>query len=269
MAVKYHNNPPQKWPARAHQQAKRISVKDAAQKASSAGLSGHLIHDMNNSLMLIDIATDELERMAQGVPSRLAKKGHQDPAEIVRRAIKEISAMLKDAEKAASDRAVMVPELEKMGQGKLAHVLQTQTAGWRLIMPPKSELSIEIEPFTGALVVSEIYLSRILHNLVRNACEAYRRQGGAPDKLKIALKGWHMDTMFCLRLSDNGPGVDAALAPHLFKAGITSKQGAIRPAGYGLTAAQGLAHVMDGNLTCDMTCPQGSTFVLILPYQSD
>ncbi|MEM7519537.1 MAG: HAMP domain-containing sensor histidine kinase [Pseudomonadota bacterium] len=103
-------------------------------------------------------------------------------------------------------------------------------------------------------------LYRVLSNLVRNARQALVAQGGAG---AIALRAEDQENLWCIDVTDSGPGLPAKAQEHLF----TPFQGGARKggSGLGLAIASELVKGHGGQLSLVETGPDGTRFRIILP----
>lgn len=103
------------------------------------------------------------------------------------------------------------------------------------------------------LHVDPMMMKRILLNLSRNASRA-----GAT---KITMDIWRAGHLAVIDVSDDGPGIDANMQPHLFRAFFSGQRGS----GLGLSIAKDLAVALRGDIKLSRTGPSGSEFRLQLP----
>jgi len=87
-------------------------------------------------------------------------------------------------------------------------------------------IDLDIDESTGDAKVhcvpSEI--EQVLLNLLRNAQQALDMyDGGADWHPKVKIRGIRRGTMTCLEIEDNGPGIPADIAPHIFEPFYTTK----------------------------------------------
>lgn len=111
----------------------------------------------------------------------------------------------------------------------------------------------------------KIRIEQILVNLLRNALEAIE----AASEPRIVIDVRHSDTHIEIRVSDNGPGIDPAVAPLLFTPFRTTKEQGL---GLGLVISRDIAASLGGelNLLSDNDATgdpalSGATFQLLMP----
>lgn len=106
---------------------------------------------------------------------------------------------------------------------------------------------------------------QILVNLLKNSKEALLDYKMDQDRnITIELKKNNENT-FQIRVSDNGPGVDAKNLEHLFRHGFTTKK---TGHGFGLHSAANDAKKMGGQLYCESEgIGKGATFIFELPFE--
>ena len=102
-----------------------------------------------------------------------------------------------------------------------------------------------------------VQLEQVLVNLLQNAVQACGDGGGGQIALTIAGD----DRTVRLSVTDNGPGVPAALRDTLFQPFVTSKREGI---GIGLAIAQDIMRQLGGDLTHEDT-PAGARFTMTMP----
>jgi signal transduction histidine kinase len=111
------------------------------------------------------------------------------------------------------------------------------------------------------------HLTRILSNLMRNACEAMRdHQPAHGAKLRVGLEARRRDVACEIRVTDNGPGIPLALRDRLFEPFQTGQSPG--GTGLGLAISNELARAHGGLLEVASTGPEGTSFRLIIPDRS-
>lgn len=144
------------------------------------------------------------------------------------------------------------PVLERAAEDVRADVL---AAGGR----------IEIRGEFGEIDGDDVLLRQAVSNVLRNAVEACRDAGIVP---LIAIDG-HIDAAARLQrvaITDNGPGVDPAVAPRLFQPFFTTRASGT---GLGLALVQKIMVLHNGRATAlDRTRHAGGCFDLQFPLSS-
>lgn len=229
-----------------------------------------LIHDMNNSLMVIGISADQLEQLAQANqvpadgPSLIT---HDKASQVLRHNITLIKDMLNDAAAALPGTAATSQIIVRWSYEGVAAFIAHQQIEWALIIPPTAHITVQIAPFEGQVMLNPPYLARVLQNLVRNACEAYHRTPIRDAPLIITLTARRREGALSLYFADNGPGIDDAIVAHIFRPDFSTKERAVLPTGLGLASAKSLAQQMGGDLALAPSKGARSTFVLTLSLE--
>ena len=99
-------------------------------------------------------------------------------------------------------------------------------------------------------------LSGAIVNLMENALDACAAGG------RIELGARLADGSVCIRVRDNGRGMDAATQARLFEPFFTTRA---EGTGLGLAIARGVARAHGGGIDVDSAPGAGATFVLVLP----
>ncbi len=228
---------------------------------------GHIIHDINNSLMLIGITADQLERMVKDSASAalIDSQDSTAPNIILRRNISHIRDMLSEVTQSFYNADDSELGLIPIDSQQFSAVLHHQLPEWRMILPEGAQILIGNINFAGEVHLAPAYLARLLQNLVRNAAEAYQRMPNPTDRLTITLESHVRGKEVLLMIDDNGPGIDKAIAAQIFEAHVSTKPEQALPTGLGLASARELAHLMNGSLELRPQTKTGASFVLSLP----
>ncbi|MGC6517395.1 MAG: sensor histidine kinase [Candidatus Puniceispirillaceae bacterium] len=189
-------------------------------------------HDLRNILVSATLVTDRLS-------------ASDDPK------IKRIAPHI---ERAISDAASMTQNMmdyltEAKTENRMIFLL-TEMAD-NLAHDTKLEIAIQ-----GADTINGMpnTLYRLLLNLARNA-----KSAGAS---AMTIDIWRAGHLGVIDISDNGPGIDKMLKPHLFSAFYSGHKS---NTGLGLAIAKDLALAMGGDLRLSRTSEHGSEFRLSVP----
>jgi len=111
-----------------------------------------------------------------------------------------------------------------------------------------------------------LHLEQVLINLLRNAIDAMQERAARDARANapptVTVRAWRADGEVLMQVSDNGPGVPAEAAAHLFDAFYTTKPQGM---GIGLALSRSIAESFGGTLSLDPAYAEGARFVLRLP----
>ena len=100
-------------------------------------------------------------------------------------------------------------------------------------------------------------MQQVIINLVRNAIDAVRAEGGS-----IVAETGQDDGWVTLSVSDDGPGVAAEVADAIFDAFVTTKSDGL---GLGLAVSKLLVEAHGGTIGARPNAPRGTTVTIRLP----
>jgi two-component system sensor kinase FixL len=119
-------------------------------------------------------------------------------------------------------------------------------------------VALEVEVASVCIDVDPRQMRQLLANLVRNAIEAVEgRERGL-----VRVGAVVQDGVLVLRVEDDGPGIDAAIAPRLFQAFATGKAGGT---GLGLAVCRRIAEAHGGRISARARAPHGTAIVVEIP----
>ncbi|MDX1812608.1 MAG: ATP-binding protein, partial [Gammaproteobacteria bacterium] len=106
---------------------------------------------------------------------------------------------------------------------------------------------------------------QILLNLISNAIK-YNKENGS-----VHIGFDKSDEQLNIRVIDTGIGIDSSAKERLFSSfeRIIDDDSAIQGTGIGLYISQQLAHLLDGEITCESQLNEGSTFTLTIPLYKE
>jgi signal transduction histidine kinase len=217
--------------------------------ATVARLLAGATHEVNNALHVIS-GTAELMEENPAAADAVAKGAGRIRSQTARAAsaIAEVLAFARDNPDARGrvnvrDIAARSVALRKFSIGR---------AGL--------SIAFEAPESTGFIADgSRVLLQQAVLNLIANAEQALAGQRGGAINVSLAAD----DRTMTLRVSDNGPGVDADRRDRIFDPFVTTRSRQ-EFTGIGLTAARHIAETHGGSLTLE-DAPSGASFVLRLP----
>lgn len=103
-------------------------------------------------------------------------------------------------------------------------------------------------------------LKQAIFNIIKNACEAMNHDGVA------TLHVFCVDDSLKITVTDQGGGLDSALADTIFQPFITSKTGG---SGLGLVITKQIIEAHHGTISCESRPGDGCTFTISLPLMQN
>jgi len=226
-------------------------------------LAGGVAHDFNNLLTAIRLRTDELlQRHALGDPS------YDSLAEIretVERAASVVRQLLTFSRKATTQREAL----------DLGEALTDTAVLLRRLVREDVKLAIDYGPNLPQVKIDRSQLETAIINLVVNARDALRAQGGGTVRIATARLGLEaakalgyagvdLPELALLEVSDDGPGIAPEALGKIFEPFFTTKpQG--EGTGLGLATVYGVVKQADGWITAASAPGAGAVFRIFLP----
>ena len=274
-----------------HVRETEVQLIQAERRAAVGELAAGLAHEMNNPLNFALNAVRELRACLERVSAFVAGVAELDwrdgakAAEAARR-LQELEAESGVAEAAATAAELvgivieglerterLVADLRDIGTPRghrtepveLGRVLDSTLALVRPVMH-RNRITVEREIAEGLPRVpgDPSALAQLLLNLLKNAAEALEETGGTVRiRAALAADGAGVE----VSVSDDGPGIDPALAERIFEPFVTTRPPG-RGTGLGLPISRRIAEAHGGSLALDATAGAGATFVLRLPLEA-
>jgi signal transduction histidine kinase len=215
-------------------------------------LSG-VIHDLKTPLTVIS-GYVQLMQQAESHEQR------DEYAELILRQFDHISTMQREVlEFARGEKSILVRRvyLQKFFQ-EIKTALEPQLARYDV------ELVLDVQD-KGVARFDEGKITRVVHNLARNAAEAMAERGGR-FTVKVTREKDADDKALVMTFNDNGPGIPKDIEHRLFQSFVTSgKKGGT---GLGLAIVKKIAQEHGGTISVHSTS-KGATFKLRLPQNID
>lgn len=136
----------------------------------------------------------------------------------------------------------------KMSAARESHVHLTIECKTEIPQPKNSENSHD--------------LITILGNLIDNAVDSV--WGSTQKQIDVSLS--YIDELLTIKVADTGKGILQNTYEEIFQKGVSTKEGNHR--GFGLYLTKQSVEKMEGSIDVDSDAEQGTTFTLIIPYES-
>jgi len=128
-----------------------------------------------------------------------------------------------------------------------------------------AQLRIELAPDLPRVAANGVHLQQVVLNLVRNALEALLALPAGSRRVELATALTAAGDVE-IRVSDNGPGIDKAIADRLFDPFSTTKSSGT---GLGLAISRTIVQSHGGTISTRATEPRGATFEVRLPAMAE
>ncbi len=125
-----------------------------------------------------------------------------------------------------------------------------------------ADISVEIDPVVGELMVDRVRVQQVLLNLILNALDAVRGRPQRQLRLSVASEAQGMAR---ITLADTGPGVSPAILDRLFKPFVTGKPDGL---GVGLAITRSIVETHGGRIWYEPADP-GARFHFTVTCRGD
>ena len=236
--------------------ADRLSRKEHL--ITTGTLASGVGHEINNPLTYIlaniEFATEELRAIAGGSPSgRLTElvtvlSEAREGVERVRKIVRGLRAL-------AREESVPIPT-EIDAAVDIAINMSAHELRHKAKVIKKMEAAV-------AVLADESRLTQLLINLLVNAAQAFRAENVNTNRVTVA-SAQEADGRVAITVSDNGPGMAAAVLQRIFDPFFTTKPVG-EGTGLGLSICRSIVTALDGEIDAESTVGQGTTVRVRLP----
>lgn len=225
-------------------EAARDAIKQAEREAAWREVARHLAHEIKNPLTAMRYALHRVQRRAELVPE-VERQAVQQSLDAILQELQNLAAM---ADQFAQYARMPEPHIESVD---LAEVARGVAA---LHEPETMKLDLGDRPVR--VWGDRLLLSRAMHNLILNACEA--TAGGSPVEVRTRAEGGSAR----LEVLDRGGGLPEHLRDRLFDPYVSTKN---RGSGLGLSLVRDIAVQHGGSITLENRAGGGVCARLELP----
>ena len=223
----------------------RGALARAEREAAWRDVARTLAHEIKNPLTPMSLSIHRLQKRFELVP----ESERQAVRESVDALLHEIDHLTRMADSFSQYARMPEPREERLDLSELAR------ACGALHEPQDVELRVTC---TAALPVrgDRLMLSRVLHNLLVNACEA------SPQRGVVELETGREGDRAWVEVRDRGPGLDPSVAQRVFEPYVSTKH---RGSGLGLSFVRDVAERHRGHVTLENREGGGAIARLTLP----
>ncbi len=226
----------------------RASLQQAEREAAWREVARHLAHEIKNPLTPMRLSLHRLQRRLDAVPEseRVAVR------ESLEAIVDEIEHLSRLAEQFAQYARLPEPRFETVDLAEVTRRVAALHDGHAVKVSVAADTAL---PVRG----DPMLLSRALHNLTLNACEA------SPEGGEIEIVARAEGRRAAVEVLDRGPGLPEGSAERLFEAYVSTKR---RGSGLGLPLVRDIANRHGGEVTLENRSGGGARARLVVPLLS-
>ena len=226
-------------------EAARDSLKQAEREAAWREVARRLAHEFKNILHPMSLALDRLRMRADAVPAD------------ARPAVRESLALLDDGVGQLARLAEQFSQYARLPDPRFEPVDLAAIARAAAAMKAREGVAVEVAAGPPLMVRGDsLLLSRAIHNLLVNACEA------SPEGGRVEVRTIAAENQAVLEVLDRGPGVPEAIRERVFEPYVSTKK---RSSGLGLSLVRDITTQHGGTVTLENRPGGGACARLALP----
>jgi nitrogen fixation/metabolism regulation signal transduction histidine kinase len=230
-----------------------------AQRASAwSEVARRLAHEIKNPLTPIQLSAERLRH-------KLSKSLNEDDLAVLDKSTRTIVQQVE----AMKSMVNAFSEYSKPSQNQpkplaINDLIEEVTA----LYPPKAGIafSLKLAANLPILYADPVKLRQVLHNLIKNAMEAVGDDKTTELAISTQTENLSLQDHIILILSDNGPGIPADQAQHVFEPYVTHKT---KGTGLGLAIVRRIIEEHGGSIRLDAAYEQGARFIIQLPVTAE
>jgi PAS domain S-box-containing protein len=220
-----------------------------AQRLAAIGQTASMVgHDIRNPLQSIISELYLAKNELASLPDNEAKASMEESLASIEEQsfyINKIVADLQDFTKP------LTPSLQLIN---LEDIIKESLSS--IVIPENISAEIQVEKAFPKLNTDQLYMKRILVNLISNALQAMP-QGG-----KLTVSANFRNNQVTINIQDTGFGIPEDVKPQIFKPLFTTKA---KGQGLGLAVVKRLSEALNGSVTFDSEVGKGTAFKVTLP----
>lgn len=228
-----------------------------SKSAALGEMAGGLSHEINNSLQVILISLQHIERDLK--KKNLIEQSNERKFQNITNSIEKISSII-DGLKVFSRQ--MEPSAKE--DVSLKTIIE-RSMNYCFEMVKAHHIQIHVDPIPDVSIHSHpMQITQIIFSLIKNAFDALEHQ---PTERIIRIRFKQSEDHVAISISNNGPKISDDIKAKLFQPFVTTKDIG-EATGLSLSIAQGIAKDHEGTISFDEE-NDWTTFALNLPAQTD
>lgn len=229
-------------------EAARAAVQQAEREAVWRDVAQKLAHEIKNMLTPIQLSMQLLERQSDSIP----EPARERVAKSLEVALSELGHLTHLAEQFSQYARLPEPRFERLDLGDVARSVVTLTGGSSTRVECVTTESVEVRG-------DRLLLTRAIHNLVINACEA------SPAGGTVEVRASSRDGVAQIEVLDRGLGLPPEIQSRVFEPYVSTRK---RGSGLGLSLARDIARQHNGEVTLENRPGGGARALFVLPVRA-
>lgn len=227
----------------------RRALSQAEREAAWRDVARQLAHEIKNPLTPMRLSLHRLEKRIATVPEA-ERKAVTDSVQALLQEVEHLTRLADQFSHFAKLPEAIMESLD------LAEVASSAAA----LHEPDGLMLVVACDVAVPVIGDRLLLSRALHNLILNACEASPRGSKLTIQAGVeGAEGW-------IEVLDQGAGVPAALAERVFEPYVSTKN---RGSGLGLSLVRDIANRHGGRITLENRTEGGAMARITLPLREE
>lgn len=223
----------------------REELARAEREAAWRDVARRLAHEIKNPLTPMRLSLHRLQKRLDGVPAH-DRDAVRDSLDALLQEVEHLTTL---AERFAQYARLPEPRPEPSALNELVRAATAlhETGAVRIVFEPGAD---------APLVCDRLLVSRALHNLLLNACEA------SPAGATVEVRTGRDEARAWIEVLDRGPGLDPGVADRAFDPYVSTKH---RGSGLGLSFVRDIAGLHGGSATLENRDGGGARARIELP----
>jgi C4-dicarboxylate-specific signal transduction histidine kinase len=232
--------------------------------ASIGALSAGIAHEINNPLASVLANAVVARELVDEIRSRNQEEVVKELAET----LDDVTEGARRVERIVRDLRVFASgEDERVARIDLRRVLESSLAVVGHGVQQRARLVIDVPDEPLLILANETRIAQVFVNLLANAADALVEATAAENEVRVTMRKGRGHVV--IEVTDNGPGIPAAVRERLFTPFFTTKAIGVGT-GLGLSICHTIVTRYGGEITAESEEGRGATFRVTLPLdQSD
>jgi signal transduction histidine kinase len=224
------------------------ALAEAERMAAYGKMVAGVAHEVHNPLFALQVAAYEMKEMTDG------RREVKSQLDVIERTTERLRSLMDDLLNFAK------PKPLRLAPANVEDVLKEAVTTYQMEHGssfPKIEVATSALP---QIIVDRSRMAQALVNLIENAAKHAK---GLSVVTLSAEPGREPPSQVCIRVADDGAGIDPKNLPHIFDPFFTAGKGT----GLGLSIVQQIIKGHGGTITVESQLASGAVFTITLPVE--